>query len=70
MDWWLDAYVPLGALPPERLTRAINAAYSAAEDQDGTSLAAAPVLEAVPETEADVIRAELARIKLSGGWVA
>lgn len=66
MDWWLGAFLPLGALAPARLTAAINAAYSAAEDQDGAALAAAPVLAAVPEAEADVIRAELARIKLSG----
>jgi len=56
----------VGTLPPQRLQAAISAAYTAAEDQDGSSLAAAPVLDAVPEAEAEVIRAELAKIKLSG----
>lgn len=75
VDWWLDAYLPLGALSPQRLTAIINAAYTAAEEQDSAALAAEQVLRAVPEAEADVIRAELARIKLSGalpglrGWV-
>lgn len=66
IDWWMDAFLPLGALPPQRLQAAINAAYTAAEDQDGAAMAAERVLAAVPEAEAEVIRAELARIKLSG----
>lgn len=70
MDWWLDAFLPLGALPPARLQAAINSAYTAAEEQDGTALAAESVLQAVPEAEAEVLRAELARIKLSGGEAA
>ncbi len=66
IDWWMDAFLPLGALPPQRLQAAINAAYTAAEEQDGAAMAAERVLAAVPGAEAEVIRAELARIKLSG----
>lgn len=66
MDWWLVAFLPLGSVPAASLTRLINAAYSAAEDQDGAAMAAEGVLQAVPEGEADVIRAQLARVKLSG----
>ena len=66
IDWWMDAFLPLGALPPQRLQAAINAAYTAAEEQDSAAMAAERVLAAVPEAEAEVIRAELARIKLSG----
>ena len=73
IDWWLDRHLPPGALPPQRLQAAINAAYSAAEDEDGAAMAAAQVLAAVPAEEAEVIRAELDTIKLSGerrreGW--
>ncbi len=68
IDWWLDRYLPPGAMPPAALQAAINAAYSAAEDQDTASGAAEAVLAVVPEAEAEVIRAGLARIKLSGGW--
>lgn len=66
IDWWMDTFLPLGALPPERLQAAINSAYTSAQEQDGTALAAERVLAAVPEAEAEVMRAELARIKLSG----
>lgn len=68
IDWWLALYLPPGALPPAALQAAINGAYSAAEDEDGAAGAAEAVLAVVPEVEAEVIRAELARIKLSGGW--
>ena len=66
IDWWMDAFLPLGALPPARLQAAINAAYTSAEEQDGSAMAAEAVLAAAPEAEAEVIRAELGRIKLSG----
>lgn len=66
IDWWMDTFLPLGALAPERLQAAINSAYTSAEEQDGAALAAERVLAAAPEAEAEVMRAELARIKLSG----
>lgn len=67
IDWWLDTFLPPGVLPPQRLQALINAAYDAAEQQEGSTAAAEAVLAAVPEAEADVIRAELSRIKLSAG---
>ncbi|PRW44382.1 Histone-lysine N-methyltransferase setd3 [Chlorella sorokiniana] len=67
IDWWMDTFLPLGALPPERLQAAINSAYTSAEEQDSSAMAAERVLAAAPEAEAEIIRAELARIKLSAG---
>ncbi|KAL4428352.1 hypothetical protein ABPG75_002441 [Micractinium tetrahymenae] len=65
IDWWLARYLPARAMPVPALQAAINAAYSAAEDQDSAAGAAEAVLAAVPEAEAEVIRAGLDRIKLS-----
>lgn len=70
IDWWLAAFLPAGALPPQRLQLAIAAAYEAAEQQDSSAQAAEAVLSAVPEAEAEVIRSELARIKLAAGGMA
>lgn len=54
-------------LGPQALQAAITAAYTAAEEQDSSAAAAEATLAAMPEVEADVARAELAQIKLSGG---
>lgn len=67
IDWWLSAYLPAGALPPQRLQLVINAAYNSAEQEDTSAQAAQAVLATVPRAEAAVIRAELERIKLSAG---
>eukprot|EP00887_Chlorella_sp_A99_P005016 scaffold4.g5016.t1 len=56
-----------GVLDPRALQAAISAAYAAAEQQQAASGAAEAALAAMPEAEADVARAELARIRLSGG---
>lgn len=66
VDWWLDAFLPTGAMPPQHLQLVISAAYDAAEQQDSSATAAEAVLASVPEAEADVIRAQLSRVKLSG----
>ena len=52
----------------------LQRAHNAAEQQGGSSALAQGIMAAVPEAEAEVIRAELDKIKLSGGccerWLA
>jgi hypothetical protein len=67
IDWWLAAFLPAGALTPKQLQSVVQRAYDAAEQQGGSSALAQGIMAAVPEAEAEVIRAELDKIKLSGG---
>ena len=67
IDWWLAAFLPAGALTPKQLQSVVQRAYDAAEQQGGSSALAQGIMASVPEAEAEVIRAELDKIKLSGG---
>lgn len=69
IDWHLEKYVPIGGLPPSQLQAVINAAYAAAGKEEaeaagGNAAAMEAALEALPEVEAEKIRAERAAIKL------
>ena len=68
IDWWLAAFLPAAALTPKQLQSVAQQAYDAAEQQGGSSALAQGIMASVPEAEAEVIRAELDKIKLSGGW--